>query len=72
LPHFTASLEKLFSLVNHVKTNKNLPKMKKNAKQALPRSQQRGYYIACLSLKGGRCQKWRMLSALLVHIKCFE
>ena len=46
--------------------------MKKNEKQALSRSQQSGYYIACLSLKSDRCQQWSMLSALLVHIKCFE
>jgi len=43
-----------------------------NAKQALPRSQQSGYYIAYLSLKNERCQQWSMLSALLVIIKCFE
>ena len=44
----------------------------KIAKKALSRSQQSGYYTACLSLKSERCQQWSMLSALLVNIKCFE
>jgi len=74
LPHFTASLEKLFLLANNVERKNKLAKTKteENAKQALSKSQQSGYYIAYLSLKSERCQQWSMLSVLLVNIKCFE
>ena len=52
---------------------KQVAKNEKNAKQTLSRSQQSGYYTACLSLKSERCQQWSsMLSALLVDIKYFE
>jgi len=66
LPHFTALLEKLFLLVNHVKTKTNLlkPRLMANAKRPLSRSQQSGYYIVYLSLKSERCQQCSMLQRI--------
>jgi len=63
LPHFTASLEKLFSLVNHVKTKTNLLKMKK--------MQNKHYQEVSKAATVLACQQWSMVISFIGSYKMF-